>query len=205
MGERVRHHIALRLLLQPIVADRRGGAHRGLDVAGLDQLPLLVGARRPDAGEAVGLQLDLDLQAVRLGLGQAALLLLHLGQDAELVLHVMADLVRDHIGLRELARARSGVAAVETPLDLAEERGVEIDLVVGRAIERPHRGLRLSARIGARRAGEHHQRRRAIALPGLLEDLLPLHVGGAEDLRDELAHVVARRAGLAGGPALRLL
>ena len=80
MGERVRHHIALSLLLQAVIADRRGGAHRGLDVARLDQLPLLVGARRPDAGEAIGLQLDAHLQAVRLGLGQAALRCCTLGR-----------------------------------------------------------------------------------------------------------------------------
>src|SRR5262245_51253145 len=48
--EGIRHHVALRLLLQPVVADRRGGAHCGLDVARLDQLPLLVGARCPDTG-----------------------------------------------------------------------------------------------------------------------------------------------------------
>ena len=60
---------------------------------------------RPDAGEAIGLQLDPHLNAVGLGLAaRRLLLLLHLRQDAEQVLHVMADLVRDHIGLRELAR-----------------------------------------------------------------------------------------------------
>ena len=58
----------------------------------------------PDAGEAVGLQLDPHLDAVRLRLAAGrALRLLRLRQDAEQVLHVMADLVRDHIGLRELA------------------------------------------------------------------------------------------------------
>ena len=41
-------------------------------------------------------------------------------------------------------------------------------------------------------------------MPGLLEHLLPLHVRRAEDLADELAHLVARRAGLARRPA-RLL
>ena len=36
------------------------------------------------------------------------LLLLHPRQDAEQVLHVMADLVGDHIGLRELAGLAAG-------------------------------------------------------------------------------------------------
>ena len=70
----------------------------------------------------------------------------------------------------------------------------EIDLVVGRAIERSHRGPRLSARTGVRRIGEHHECRRSIALPGLLEDLLPLLVGGAENLRGELAHVAEHKS-----------
>src|SRR5437868_7605633 len=51
--KRVRNGVALRLLLQPIVADRRRGFHRGFDIARLDQVPLLVGFRRPDAGKAV--------------------------------------------------------------------------------------------------------------------------------------------------------
>ena len=84
---------------------------RGVDVAGLQQLPLLLGVMRPDAGEAVGLQLDAHLHAVGLDLRAGrALRLLHLGQDAEQVLHVMADLVRDHIGLRELAGLAAAAA-----------------------------------------------------------------------------------------------
>ena len=76
--------------------------------------------------------------------------LLRLGQDAEQVLHVMADLVRDHVGLRELARLAADVAAAESGRDLIEERGVEIDLLVGRAIERPHGGLRRAAALSVR-------------------------------------------------------
>src|SRR6185295_12351471 len=122
---------------------------------------------------------------------------------AELVLHMMPDLMRDHVGLRELTGARAGIAAFEAALDIAEKRCVEIDLLIARTIERPHRGLRHAALVGARRAGEHHQRRRPVALAGLFEDQLPLHVRAAENARDELAHVIARRAGLA--PALRRL
>src|ERR1043165_1809175 len=197
VGEGVRDGVALRLLLQPIVADRRRGLHRRLDVARLDQVPLLVGFGGPDAGEAVGLQLDAHLQAVRFGLARGSLLLLHLRQDAELVLHVMPDLVRDHVSLRELARARADIAAAEAPLEVAEERRIEIDLLVGRAIERTHGRLCHAALIGARRAGEHHQRRFAITLAALLEGLRPHHVRTAQHARDELAHVVARGAGLA--------
>src|SRR4051794_27705370 len=203
--ERVRDRIALRLLLQAVIADRGRRAHRGFDIARLDRLPSLVGLRGPDAGEAVGLQLDFHLEMIGVRLAHALLLLLHLGKDAELVLHVMADLVRHHIGLCELAGARARVAAAEAALEIAEEGRIEINLLVGRAVERAHRGLRHAALIGARRAGEHHQRRGAVALAALLEHVLPDDLGRAEDARHELAHLVARRAGLAGGLGLLLL
>src|SRR4051812_10727266 len=115
----------------------------------------------------------------------------------------MADLMRHHIGLRELARARACIATVEAAFEIAEERGVEINLLVARAVERPHRGLRHPALVRAGRAGEHHQRRRAIALAVLLECVFPDDLGRSENARNKLAHLVARRASLAGG--LRLL
>src|SRR5215471_12308822 len=61
VGEGIRHRIALRLLLQGIVADRRRRAQRRLDVTRLQQVPFLLRMVRPYAREAVGLQLDLDL------------------------------------------------------------------------------------------------------------------------------------------------
>src|SRR4051794_21883206 len=203
--KRVRDRVALRLLLQAVIADRGRCAHSGFDIARLDGLPSLVGLRGPDAGEAVGLQLDFHLEMIGVRLAHALLLLLHLGKDAELVLHVMADLVRHHIGLRELAGARARIAAAKAALEIAEEGCIEIDLLVGRAVKRAHRGLRHAALIGARRTGEHHERRRAVALAALLEHVFPDDLGRAEDARDELAHLVARRAGLAGWLGLLLL
>ena len=85
----------------------------------------------------------------------------------------MADLVRDHVGLRELAGLAADVAAAEAGRDLLEERGVEIDLLVRRAIERPHGALRDSAAAGLRLAAVEHENRRAIGLAVLGEDLLP--------------------------------
>jgi len=49
----------------------------------------------------------------------------------------MADLVRDHIGLGELA----GVAVQTTTelfLQIVEKRGDEVNALIARAIERPH-------------------------------------------------------------------
>ena len=185
----VGHDVALASPLQTVIADRGRGLHGRLDVAGLDQSPLLLRVVRPHAGEAVGLQFDPHLELVGLGLVQAALHLLHLRQDAEQVLHVVSDLVRDHVGLGELAALAADLAAAETSLEVLEERGVEIDLPIVRTIERSHRGLREPARR-ARGAGEHDQRRRLIGLSGGGEDLFPLHFGASEHGGNELAHLI---------------
>src|SRR5437867_4780715 len=142
MCEAVRHHPALRAPLQRVVPDRGGGAQRGLDVARLQQMPALIGLVRPHAGETIGLQLDPDLDPVCLrGTSAGGLLsVVRARQNALEIVHVMADLVRDHIGLRE--SARSAIAATEARLDIPEKRCVEIDLLVGRAIEWAHRALR---------------------------------------------------------------
>ena len=115
---------------------------------------------------------------------------------------MMADLVRDHVRLGEIARR------AEAALHVVEERGVEIDALVVGAIERPHRGLAGAAR-GARAAGVEHQARGAIARARRLEDVTPYVLGGSEDLRDELARRIGRHAfarrGLAGARRRRLL
>src|SRR5262249_25443728 len=155
-------------------------------------------AVRPYAGEAVGLQLDLALDVVRrrLAVGRA-LRLLRLRQNAQQILHVVPDLVRDHIGLRKLARSAADIAAAKARRDLIEERGVEIDLLISRAIERSHGALRGSAATGVRRTAIENQHGRAVDLAVLGEDLLPLQFGAAEHLAHEAAHIVLRRAGAA--------
>src|SRR5215471_222585 len=103
--ERVRHHIAARLLLQAVVPDRSSRTQCRLDVARLQQLPPLLGLVGPDASETISLQLDPHLDAIRRRPVEALLLLMRLLQNAELVLHVVPDLVCDDVGLYELAGA----------------------------------------------------------------------------------------------------
>src|SRR5581483_5680704 len=105
--EGVRHHAARGLALQGVVADRRRGRQRRVDVAGLQEVrPLLRLAVDPDAGQAVGLQLHPHLQRIGFGLATRGLLLLrHARNDAEQVLNVMAGLMRDDVGRGELAGA----------------------------------------------------------------------------------------------------
>ena len=59
--------------------------------------------------------------------------LLHLGADAQQVLHVVAHLVGDHIGLGKFA------GRAQLVLQGFVEAQVDVDLLVGRAVERPHR------------------------------------------------------------------
>src|SRR5262249_58331284 len=99
------------------------------------------------------------------------------------------------------------VATSKTCLDLAEERSVEIHALVVGAIERPHRGLRSSAR-GASHFGKHHKPRRLIGLARGLEYFLPAVFGLAQHSRNELAHLIVGRSSCAGsgrawGGALR--
>src|SRR5436305_6112710 len=84
----------------------------------------------------------------------SALRVLYLGQDAEQILHMMADLVRNHVSLGELAGLAANVARTEAALEIREEAGVEIDLLVARAVKGAHRGLGESAGR-ARSAREH--------------------------------------------------
>ena len=103
----------------------------------------------------------------------------------------MAHLVGDDIGIGEIA------AATELALHVPEERRVEIDFSVVRAVERAHRRLRGSARR-FRRAVEQHE-------PGWLEldallrrqDFAPHILVLPENGGHELADLVARGAGLA--------
>src|SRR5260370_518213 len=141
MGERVRNDITLGLPLQSIVTDRRSGRHRCFNIPRLNKLPFLLGTVCPDAGEAVRLQFYADLQAVGLRLVHPTLLLLHLRQNAELVLNVVTDLMRDHIGLRELAGFAANIATAEAPLTVLEEPRDPIDLPFNPATKRTHYDL----------------------------------------------------------------
>ena len=98
--ERAARAVEQHLLEHPVV-DHVGEAVAAQeeDVARLERLPALVGMVRPHTGQAVSLQFDSYLDAVCFGAASnLALCFLRLRQDAEQILHVMPDLVRDHIG-----------------------------------------------------------------------------------------------------------
>ena len=108
----------------------------------------------------------------------------HLVADAEQVLHVVADLVGEHVGLREVA------GGAEAARELAEEVEVDVDLAVGRAVEGPHRRRGATA-SGLHRAAEQVHLRQLIAAAGLGELCRPhvLNVDGEEPNELDQLHV----------------
>src|SRR6185436_15830614 len=108
----------------------------------------------------------------------------------EQVLHVVSDLVGDHVGLREVA------GRAEPVTQRAEEAEIEVELMVGRTVERSDRRARRAARRldGAR---EEDELRVAVLLAEVAEDLAPGVLGVGEHNGDEVANLVA--AGRRGG------
>src|ERR1043166_258422 len=105
----------------------------------------------------------------------------------------------DHVGLGELTGL--ALAPAEAALEFAEERRVEIDLPVGRTIERPHRRLREAARRLDPTA-EQHQMRRLITAARFLKNLAPAVLVLAQHLAHEIAGGVLGLAGLRRRPVL---
>src|SRR3954468_8931549 len=176
---------ALGLLLDAVVANRRGGSEALLEIAALEQAAVVCGAS-PDAGQAIRLELEADREligVIRVGLALIADLLL----DAELLLDVVPDLVGEHVGLREVARR------LEPPVELVEEAEVDIDPLVERAVEGA--GLRAGEpAAGVDLPAEEHELRLLVGLAGRLKLLAPEPLSVVEDERDELDLVLLVRA-----------
>src|SRR4030095_13228643 len=97
----------------------------------LEKLSPLVGVVRPNPGQTVRLQLEADGGCIADRLAGAGRSLAQLVGDTEQVLDVVAHLVRDDVGLREIARGS------EAPIQLVVEGEVDVNLAIGRAVERP--------------------------------------------------------------------
>src|SRR5256885_424177 len=184
--ERLRNDATLRLLLQTVVADRGGGIQCFLQIA-LVELIHRAGVMAPDASVAIRLELHAHRDAVVFGFRDASLRCLQALEAAGQLLHVMAHLVRDDVRLREITWR------LEAVLQVAIEGKVDVELLVVRAVERPH-GRLPHAAGRAHHAVVEHERRRAILRVRLLEDPAPDVLGAAEHLGHELAHLVVRRA-----------
>src|SRR3546814_3442053 len=106
---------------------------------------------------SIGQQFHPHLQRIALGLRGPLLSLADLVRNAGDRLDMMPDFMRDDIGLRGVA------CGAEALRELVEECGVEIDALIGGAIEGAHRGLRgAAARLIL--VGEEIERRPLIAV-----------------------------------------
>src|SRR5690348_8847839 len=167
--ERFRVHAAPRLAEDAIVAHGRGSLKSLLHVARIE-LAALLRTVAPHAGVAVGLQLQ--THGILVGVRRVTLLRApYFGLRAEQLLHVMPQLMRDHIALCEVARRTELVA------QLVEEAEIEIDLLVHGTIEGTHRRL-AGAAAGGRVVAEEYQLGVRVLRAVLRKDLRPrlLHV-----------------------------
>jgi hypothetical protein len=103
----------------------------------------------------------------------------------------MADLVGDHISAGELAGRAEALG------EILEEGAVEIDALVPRAIEGPHRGAGHSARR-FHAAAEEHEPRGLVLAAHIAEELGPGVFGVAQHSRHELLGLVAGALGRGG-------
>ena len=140
--------VTLGLLLDPVVADRRGCVDRARDVV-LGDPEMKVSPFWSLTVDAAWTQTPAKQSACSsirtdalVGPVVAALVL---RQRAEQVLHVVAVLVGDDVRLGEVAARRAELALQH----VVEERRVEVDPLVVRAVERALAGGRLAAAAAA--------------------------------------------------------
>jgi len=177
--ERFGSHVASAHTLKPVVTDSRSRVDGRFDVSFVDQMPLL-GSVRPNPGEAIGLEFKPNRERVRLA-GILFLKPVDFRLNAEDLLHMVAELMGDHIGLSELA------GRTEFRTELIEEGEVEIDLLVFGTVKRAG-GFTRRAAAGIGRIAEENEfgvAIRAVFLGG--KDLVPGVLNVVQEGRD-IAH-----------------
>ena len=182
MGEAVGHGVAAAALLQAVVAHGFGGVEGFFQVALLKQLACLR-AVGPYTGQAVGLQLHHHGEAVGIAFVHAGAGTVYALHGAVEVLHVVADFMGNHIGKSRITRR------AELVFHIVVEREVEVNLLVGWAVERAHCRLAGTAGGGGAAAIQHHFRLHI--LPALAAEIFaPGVFGGSENLRGELCQLL---------------
>src|SRR5258706_10846211 len=195
VGELLGTYVAGRHLLQPVVSHCGRRAQPSFDVRLMYDIALL-GRVRPHAREAVRLQFQAYRQRIRLrwlALPHA----LYFALDAQQLLHVMSDLMRDHVGLGEFP-GRS-----ETAFQFVKKAQVGIHLFVFRTVERTGRTGSLSARGGIRIPEQHQLGLPVLTIALCREDGLPGRLHVLQHEGHELIFLVLgwlrRRIGCRGG------
>jgi len=150
-----------RLFLQSIITNRGSGNQCFLKITLFKNIELFMSTVCPDACIAISLQLQTHLQLILFGFSQYLLFRhLHLRQGTFHVLYVVADLMRQDIGLGEIATCTMFVFQV------CEKPKVHVNLLIFRAIKGPHASTGRPASTGGRAAVEYKRRGR-IAAAGL--------------------------------------
>src|SRR5207237_7023912 len=125
----------------------------------------LVGAVAPDAGEAVGLQLEPYRNRVG-GAGILPFKAPRLRVDPKQMLNVMPKLVSEDVRFREIA------GRAEAPLQLVVEAEIDINLLIERTVERTHRRLGRST-PGLGHVTEEHELRILVGYAPIVENRAP--------------------------------
>lgn len=96
MRETVRNHSSLRLFLQAVISDRSRRLKRFFQVA-LFEDTFFVHLMSPDTREAVGLKFKTDRELIGFLGAHLRLQFLNLRRDAEQILDMVSDFVRQHV------------------------------------------------------------------------------------------------------------
>src|SRR5690606_20602640 len=106
--------------------------------------------------------------------------LIHLSHHSQHVLYVVSNFVGDHVGLGEVARR------IQFSRQLIEEAQIQVDPLIGRAVERAHGRLTGTAGSASEVGKQHQGGRRVSAATGSLKQGLPCVLGIGKDFGSEL-------------------
>jgi hypothetical protein len=189
MRKGIGHDVALRTALEIIVADHTRRTHCFFDVAGFDDVLDAISVTRPDTGEEIRLELEPDGELIVFSFTDTSARALHTISNAEQVLHMMPDFVRDDIGLREITWRPEPIT------QLPVEAQVDVNAPILRAIKRTAGSAGESA-AGSDLVREEDQLRLLVLAARGSEQLIPRVFGIGQDNGHELRCFIARRVAL---------
>jgi len=125
--------------LESVIANRAGRAHRFFDIAGFHNVLDPVGVTSPNAGQEIRLQLKPDREPIVFRLTHPTARRLQAIGDAEQILHMMPNFVRNDVGLCEIP------SCTQALLQYTVKTKVDINASIFRAIKRTGRATGESA------------------------------------------------------------
>ena len=147
MGPAFRLYVALPHLLKPVITDCGGSSQPFLEIAWFDQVSVVLGMVAPYASKTIGLQFHAHGERIMLCRRATLLKSGDFPRNAEQILDMVPDLVRDDIGLGKVA------GRAESLGHFVKEGKIQIDLLIAGTVERAHGG-RGGAAGGSYCAGE---------------------------------------------------